>query len=97
MKRRNKKKKSNVYGKASDLNNDLLGIYVDEYSELSDVKRKKIESKYDPTSLLFETCNYTRRFQNEELTDTTRKSDKEDFLDLSDMPSLESDGVKERK
>ena len=36
-----KKVKKNVYNKASELYNDFLGIYFDEYYELSDDKRKK--------------------------------------------------------
>ena len=36
-----KRKKINVYNKASKLYNDFLGIYFDEYYELSDDKRKK--------------------------------------------------------
>ena len=40
---------------------------------------------------------YDEWFENEESTDTTRKSDKEDSLDLSDIPPLEGDEVKEGK
>ena len=48
-----------------------------------------MEHKYDPTNLFLETYNYGPWFENEEATDTTRKSDKEEFVDLSDMPLLE--------
>ena len=34
-------KKINEYNKASELYNDFLGIYFEEYYELSDDKRKK--------------------------------------------------------
>ena len=47
---------------------------------------KKIEHKYDPSNLFLETYNYDPYFENEILTDTTRKSDKEESVDLSDIP-----------
>ena len=37
--------------------NDLIGIYFDEYYELPDAKRRKIESKYDPDKLFLKTYN----------------------------------------
>ena len=40
------KKKSNVYDTTSELYNDLLGTYCDEYNELSHQKRNKIDPKY---------------------------------------------------
>ena len=50
--------------------------------------------------LIFETYNYDSWFENEESYDTTsRKSDKEESIDLSDMPPLKGDKeeVKEGK
>ena len=47
---------------------------------------KKIEHKYDLSNLFLETYNYDPYFENEILTDTTRKSDKEESVDLSDIP-----------
>ena len=35
--------------------------------------------------------NYEGLFRNEELSDTTRKSDKEESVDLSDIPPLEGE------
>ena len=61
----------------------MLEIYFDEYNELSDAKRKDIELKYDPTNLFLKTYNYELWFENEESTD------REESLDLSDMPPLE--------
>ena len=46
-----KERKTNVDDKTSELYNDFLGIYFHKYFELSDDKRKKIESKYDPKDL----------------------------------------------
>ena len=40
------KKKSNVYDTTSELYNDLLGTYLDEYNELLNHKRNKIDPKY---------------------------------------------------
>ena len=68
---------------ASELYNDLLGIYFDEYYELSDAK--KIESKYDPDKLFLKAYNYDIWFENEETNDTIRK-----IKDLSDMSEIEA-------
>ena len=40
------------------------------------LKQKQIEHKYDPANLFLETYNYDVWFENEESTDTARKSDK---------------------
>ena len=68
---------------ASELYNDLLGIYFDEYYELSDAK--KIESKYDPDKLFLKAYNFDIWFENEETNDTIRK-----IKDLSDMSEIEA-------
>ena len=76
---------------ASELYNDLLGIYFDEYYELSDAK--KIESKYDPDKLFLKAYNFDIWFENEETNDTIRK-----IKDLSDMSEIEAhEKVKEGK
>ena len=76
---------------ASELYNDLLGIYFDEYYELSDAK--KIESKYDPDKLFLKAYNFDVWFENEETNDTIRK-----IKDLSDMSEIEAhEKVKEGK
>ena len=76
---------------ASELYNDLLGIYFDEYYELSDAK--KIESKYDPDKLFLKAYNFDIWFENEETNDTIRK-----IKDLSDMSEIEAhEEVKEGK
>ena len=65
---------------------------------LLQIKKKKLSNKYDPITLFIETYNYDVWFENEESTDTTRKCDKEESVNLSDMPPLEDDGeVKEGK
>ena len=46
--------------------------------------------KHDPKKLFLETYNYDDWFENEESSYTTRKSDKEESIDLSDIPQLES-------
>ena len=44
------------------------------------------------------TYNYENWFENKELNDTKRKSNKEESIDLTDMPPLEGDEeVKEGK
>ena len=41
--------------------------------------------------------NYKDWFKNEESADAARKSDREGSIDLSDMPPLSDEDVKERK
>ena len=55
------------------------------------IKKTKLGNKFDPVNLLMETYNYEDWFKNEESTDTTRASGKEESVDLSDMPTLEGD------
>ena len=80
-----------MYNAASELYNNLLKIYFDEYYELPDAKRNKMERNYNPIDLFLKTYNYDIWFETEETSDTTRKSDKEESVNLSDMPPLEGD------
>ena len=41
-----------VYNTTSELYNELLEIYFDEYGNFSDAKRKKMGSKYNPANLI---------------------------------------------
>ena len=86
-------RKKIVYDTASELYNELLEPYFDEYDELSYAKWKHIELKYDPNNLFFETYNKDLLFENEQSTD------REESVDLSDMPLLEDaeEEVRERK
>ena len=57
-----------------------------------------MEHKYNPTKIFLGTYNDDVWFENEESIDKTRKIDKEESVDLSDMPPLEGDEeVKEGK
>ena len=78
---------------ASELYNELLGTYSDEYYYLSDVEGKEMNSNYKPKKLFIEGYNYNDWSENVE------SSDKEESVDLPDMPPLEDDEkeVKERK
>ena len=56
---------------------------------LSDAQKRKLGNKYDLINLFLETYNSVW-FENEELADTTsRKSEKFESVDLSEMPLLE--------
>ena len=61
--------------------------------------KKQQGDKHDLINLLIETDNYDVTFENKKLTNTTRKSYKEVFLDFSEMSLLEDDEeeVKEGK
>ena len=69
----------------------MPGIYFDEYNDLTVAKQKNTECKYDPTNLFLEENSCDSWFENEESSDLTRKTDKEERLDLSDMLQLEGD------
>ena len=71
-----------MYDTASELYNYLLEFYFDEYNDLAVAKLKNRHFTYDPTNLFLETYTYDNWFEKEgELTD------KEESVDLSDMPS----------
>ena len=40
----------------------MLGIYFDQYNDVTVSKRKKLEPKYDPTKLIIETYYYETCF-----------------------------------
>ena len=84
IKEKTEKKKTNVFNAASELYNDLLGIYFDEYYELPNAKKEKIESKYDPTELFLKPYNCDVWFENEESSDKEESTEKEESIDLKE-------------
>ena len=87
-----------MYNTASELCNDLLGIYFDEYCELPDAKRKTVESKYDPDKLFLKTYNYDAWFENEDSSDKGESTDEKGSIDLPPpITALKGDEVKEGK
>ena len=62
-----------MYYTASELYNNLLGIYFNEYYELSHAKGNKIKLTYEPKKFFLKTYNYDLWFENEELSNTKRK------------------------
>ena len=65
-KERTKEKKPTVYYNASELYNEYLEIYFNQYNYLSDARKRKFGNKYDPINLFLETHNYNTWFENEE-------------------------------
>ena len=61
-----------MYDAASEIYNELLETYFDEYNELWDAKRKNIDLKYDSNNLFFKTYNYDLWFENKESTKKKR-------------------------
>ena len=59
----------------------MLGIHYDEYNELLDGKRNKMNPSYKLKELFLEKYNYNSRTEDEESSDTTRKSGKEESPD----------------
>ena len=89
-----KEKKVSVYDSVSELYNEYLGIYFDQYMTLSDAWEKNLGNKYNPINSFLETYNYNWWLENGESYNTTsRKSDKEESIDLSHMSPQE--GVEE--
>ena len=68
-----------MYDKASELYNDLLEIYFDEYNDLS-VAKKKINPKYNPDNLMFNTYEYQDWYEEEESDDSTLKNKEDEFI-----------------
>ena len=54
-KRKNAKKTTSVYNTSSELHNNLIEIYFDEYYDVSDGERKNMEPKYDFDRLFLKT------------------------------------------
>ena len=52
LKQETEKKKTNVHDTASELYNELLKTYYDEYFYLSHAKSKKLDRKYKPKKYL---------------------------------------------
>ena len=98
QKEKTKKKKTNVYDTASAFYHDLLETPFDEYYDLPDAERTNMEHRYKPKKLFLEAYNYDDWFENEKSTDTTsRKSDKEEPVDLSNIPPPPLEGDEEVK
>ena len=72
---------------ASQLYNELLKIYFDEYYNLSHAKRGKMNPKYVRTNLALKDYNYGEWFTEESDYSTVREYEEE----LDDLPSLEGD------
>ena len=66
MKKKNKKKRVWCNFRIIEW---FLGIYFDEYNELPNAKRNKMDPKYDLDNLFLETYNYDDWFKNQESTD----------------------------
>ena len=62
-KKRKKKIEKNVYDTSSECFNDLLETYFDEYYDLSDAKRSKIDSKYELANLTLDEYNYNEWYK----------------------------------
>ena len=79
---------------SSKLYNSYLETYYDEYNKLSDAKKRKFGDNYDPEILFFKGCDCSVLLETKE-----ESTDKEEYVDLSNMPPLEGDEdeVKEGK
>ena len=73
----------------------MLGICFDEFYDLSDAKRNKMEHKYKPKKLFLKhSYDYSMWSDKTESSDEEELFDKEEFEDLSDKPPLEGDEEK---
>ena len=60
-----------AHDNASELYNEHLEIYFDQYKTLSDAQKRNLVNKYDPINLFLDTYDYNVWFENEKSTDTT--------------------------
>ena len=88
-----------MYYKASELYSDLPGTYFDEYYDLSDAKRNKMDPKYGPPNLTLDELDYSEWYNE-------KSGDEEELGDLSTVENdeekypitpLSKDDKKERK
>ena len=88
-----KDKKAAVYNNASELYNEYL-IFVNEYTTLSDAKKRRLGDKYNSEKLFLEGYDYIIWSENKK-----ESTDKEEPIDVPPMPPLEGDeeDVKEGK
>ena len=61
-----------MYDNTSELYNEYLSIYFDQYTALSNAAKGKLGNNYDPDNLFLETYNYDAWFENEESIDTKK-------------------------
>ena len=85
-----------MYNNASELYNEYLETYFDEYNTLSDAQERELHDKYDPINLFLETYNYNIWFENEEELIDKKMIDREELTDVPPMPPLEGDEDKVR-
>ena len=48
---------------ASELYEDLLEIYFDEYNDLSDAEKSKVDRKYDPINRTLDEYGYNKWYK----------------------------------
>ena len=48
---------------ASELYEDLLEIYFDEYNDLSDAEKSKVDHKYDPINRTLDEYGYNKWYK----------------------------------
>ena len=79
-----------MYDNDSELYNEFLKIYFDEYKAPSDAKIRELDNKHEDANLFLERYNYYLWFEKEKSIDTT-KGDEEESADLSSVPLSEVD------
>ena len=64
IKQKTEKKRTNLYIISSELYNNFLEIWYDEYNELSDAKKRKLVDNYNTENLFFKTYDYSAWSEN---------------------------------
>ena len=80
-----------MYDNASELYNEYLEIYYDQYMALSDAKKKNLGNKYDPKNLFLQGYDYGVWL--EESTDKEKLTDQDELTDIPPMPPQKGDEV----
>ena len=76
---------------ASELYNDLLRIYFDQYNDLPNAERSKLEPKYDPVNLAFDRYDYDKWFKEELENLSPNQPIEDDEEKIDDLPPLKGD------
>ena len=72
-------KRGKLYDTASELSNELLGIYFDKCYDLFDATRSKIDSKYNSINLRLDENDY-EEWNKEESDYSTVKDDEKKLM-----------------
>ena len=60
-----KERKTNIYDTGLEVYNEMLGTYFDEFYDLSDAKRSKMDPKEYPTNLILDAYDHSEWYKGD--------------------------------